>query len=717
MATPTEQTATHLRDYWNIIWRGRFTVLAVFVLVVALAFLRVALATNLYEATALIEIRPEARRVLPGQEQWVGSESRSWIAEELYFNTQLEVLRSRDLAARVFAALPPDQKAMFGSEDDDRVGSLASTVRVSPRVNTRLVELRVTHEDPEFAAFLANELADAYVRRNVEEARESFDRIMDSIASSMTEFRGDLGDANLGRLDAPSSSSETLYVPEDQREILTQALRKYNDELATIQLELGSLRAELEGYDRILDEGGDIMSLPRFSEDGVLQELSATKIAIERDLQRLAAEGKRERHPATIARQNDLRKVEEKIEEQVDVLAEEMRANLRLLNARAASLRSEIRRTEKRAYEVERASTEYELAKTDVESKRRVYDVVRERVEELSMGAKLIYMNNNVAVLDYALVPGAPVSPRRKLILAFGAFLGFVLGIGTVLFLDYLDNTIHTPEDIEQTLGLNVLSIVPRYKGSSQNAVREAYQSLRTSILFASRDLERRVLLMTSAGPQEGKSSTIKNLALSLATSGDRVVVLDCDLRRPTQHKHFEVPREPGLTNYLLLSGSDIDYTSYVRPTKLPNLSVMTCGPIPPNPTDLLGSAGFRTLVEHLKRDFDWVLIDSPPVASIADTVVLASLVDLMVLVIKHNENDRDLIRRSLKRLGDVDIRIAGAVLNSMDVGGGYGSYYTAYDYYDKGTEDSERSERRSESRASRTSDGKASKPDRRIAL
>jgi capsular exopolysaccharide synthesis family protein len=300
------------------------------------------------------------------------------------------------------------------------------------------------------------------------------------------------------------------------------------------------------------------------------------------------------------------------------------------------------------------------------------------------MSAALMAQNNNVAVLDDALVPTSPVRPRKLMILAFGGFLGFVLGVGAVLFLDYLDNTIRTPEDVENSLGLNVLAIVPRFRGASANAVREAYQSLRTSILFSSRDLDHRVLLMTSAGPQEGKSSTVKNLAVSLAASGDRVVVVDCDLRRPTQHKQFEVPREPGLTNYLLSRDPDTDYRVFTRPTKTASLVVLPCGPVPPNPTDLIGSPTFRKLLAKLRDDFDWVVIDSPPVASIADTIVLASLVDLLVLVIKHNQNDRELIRRSLKRLSDVDVRVAGAVLNSMEMTGSYGSYYTAYDYYDE---------------------------------
>ncbi len=673
------QNTAHLRDYWNIVWRGRYTVLTVFLLAMALAVLRVSLATEYFQATAVLEIKPEGRTVLPGQEAWVGSEGRSWISEELYFNTQLQILQSRDLATRVYNKLPEDRKLRIADPDADPGGTLAGLVKVSPRVNTRLVELSVTHEDPELAALLANELAETFVDRNVEAALEAFDATMDEVDKSMKELERKLGEA-----DVDSGEGETMFAPDDQRAILTQNLQKYHAERATIQVDLGSIKAELDGYERIRREGGDIMSLPRFAQDPVLQTLNATKLSIERDIERLSTEGKRERHPEALAKRRDLETVEKRMADQVELLADEMRENSRMLVARDRNLRNDIVRTEEQARKVDRAATRYEIAKTDVESKRRVYDIVAERIEELSMGATLMAQNNNVAVIDGALLPTSPVRPRKIMILAFGGFLGLVLGVGAVLFLDYLDNTIRTPEDVENSLGLNVLAIVPRFRGASANAVREAYQSLRTSILFSSRDLDHRVLLMTSAGPQEGKSSTVRNLAQSLAASGDSVVVVDCDLRRPTQHKQFEIPREPGLTNYLLSRDADAGYAPFARSIGAGNLRVFPCGPVPPNPTDLVGSPKFRDLIAQLRKDFDWVVIDSPPVASIADTIVLASVVDLLVLVIKHNQNDRDLIRRSLKRLSDVGVQVAGAVLNSMEMSGSYGSYYTAYDYYDE---------------------------------
>ena len=268
--------------------------------------------------------------------------------------------------------------------------------------------------------------------------------------------------------------------------------------------------------------------------------------------------------------------------------------------------------------------------------------------------------------------------------------MGLLLGVGAALFLDYLDNTIHTPDEIEQFLGLSVLAIIPKFRSPEEHGAREAFQSLRTSILFSSGNREKRILLFSSAGPQEGKSGTVELVAKALASAGDTVVVVDCDLRRPTQHKHLDIPREPGVTNYLL-DGKDGEFEPFLQSTSTPNLFALACGPIPPNPPELVGTTKFKALLDTLKSRYDWVIVDSPPVANLADTVVLASVCDMMVMVIKHNENDRDLVRRCVKRLRDIDTDIIGAVLNAVDVQGSYynkyyyGNYYYAEDDDKKG--------------------------------
>jgi capsular exopolysaccharide synthesis family protein len=234
---------------------------------------------------------------------------------------------------------------------------------------------------------------------------------------------------------------------------------------------------------------------------------------------------------------------------------------------------------------------------------------------------------------------------------------------------------------------------VPRHRGKD-SLRKEAFLSLRTSILFCSRSRDRNVILISSAGPQEGKSNCTTNLAKSLASAGDRVIILDCDLRRPTQHLNLEVPREPGITNYILSTEGE-KYSQFRTHTEVSGLDLMPCGIIPPNPTEIVGMARFHELVRQLKQDYDWVLIDSPPSISLADTMVLAPMADMVVLVIKHNENDKDLIRRSVKKLREIDANLIGAVLNSVEIEKAYYKDYYHASYYYYAEEGEKRSKKR----------------------
>jgi capsular exopolysaccharide synthesis family protein len=329
------------------------------------------------------------------------------------------------------------------------------------------------------------------------------------------------------------------------------------------------------------------------------------------------------------------------------------------------------------------ASTDYKILRSEIEEDRRIYDLILSRIKEIDLNKDTL--SNNLRVLDEAVVPEAPVRPRKVMNLIAGCLLGLMLGAGTVIFLDYLDNTIKSPEDVEQYLDLHILAVVPRHRKENSPAVKEAFQTLRTSLLFSSKARSLKTLLVTSAGPGEGKSSIAVSMARSLASAGDRVVLLDADLRRPTVHAKAGVERSGGLTNYLLSTEGDLSWSRYLKDVPdAPRLKVMTCGPIPPNPPELFSTEKFRDLLQQLAARFDWVLLDSPPLASMSDSLVLGSLVDMVALVIKHNENDRDLIKRSVTGLLQVHANIIGAVLNSVDLSKNSGKdyYYGGYYYY-----------------------------------
>jgi len=672
----------HLRDYWRIVWNSRYTVLAVFAAVVGLTLLRVSLATPIYRASAVVQINPEPRRILPGQEQWVGNEGGGWLAEEKYYNTQLEVLRSRDLAVHVFRQLRLEDHPVF-KRAKDPVAAFEARLEVEPKINTRLVTVYVSSPDPREAQEWVNALADVYVKRNVDQAATSFHSIMDEIGRELKDFRERLGASDLDRM--KTAAEAELLVPESQQEVLRQSLGTYNESLAKLHIEIASLRSEVDSYERARKEHRDVFAVASIAQDPTIQDLVAQRQVTEKELRQIEGE-KKPGHPDYLAKLGELEKITDRIDKQAEAVFDKLKTRLHIAESNDAYLLGQIQRTEQDAYQVKRASSSYEMQKADAATQRKVYDVVAETMNRLTVGAQLVSMNNNVSILDRAIEPKSPVRPRKMLSLLIGGVLGLMMGIVAVLFLDYLDNTVRSPEDIEQYLGLAILGIIPKYRERDALAVRESFQSLRTSILFSSRNREKRVILMSSAGPQEGKSSTVSMIARALASAGDRVVILDCDLRRPTQHNHLAVPREPGITNYMI-DGAEGDFERYMQATDLPTLRIFTCGAIPPNPPELIGSPKFRNLLASLRRSYDWVVIDSPPVSALADSIVLASMSDMIVMVIKHNQNDRDLILRSLKRLRDVEVQIVGAVLNAVDFdrthAGDY--YYANYQYQNEG--------------------------------
>jgi uncharacterized protein involved in exopolysaccharide biosynthesis len=472
----------HLRDYWKIISQGRYTILSVLAAVLGLTLVRVFLATPVYQTAAVVEIKPEAKRILPGQEQYLGAEGGGWIAEEKYFNTQLEVIKSRDVAEKTFRRLHLEKNPLF-AKSADPVGAFQRRIEIKPRIETRLVSVSMTGPNPKEVCEWVNTLADVYVRRNIDQAVSSFHGILDEINRGLATSRASIGQADVERMQL--AQSKDLYVPENQQDVLKHNLQTYNDELTKVNVEIGSLGAELKSLNAVRDSHGDYTSLPRINQDPVMVDLTSQKLVAERELQRLVLE-KKPQHPDVLAKNKDVEKISQKIDDQIARMAEKLRTQYELAVSNKKYLEGEIAQTQEESFRVQQATSSYDLLKTDAASKRRVYDLVHETMERISIGAQLIALNNNVAILDRAIEPRDPIQPQKFMSLLVGGLLGLLFGVTLVLFLDYLDNTIRTPEDVEQVLGLSVLAIVPRIRGAGSVPAREAYQSLRTSILFSS---------------------------------------------------------------------------------------------------------------------------------------------------------------------------------------------------------------------------------------
>jgi capsular exopolysaccharide synthesis family protein len=695
----------HLRDYWKIVWQARWTIAAIFFVVVGITAVWTYTQTPVYRATATVEIQPQANRVAAGRDiSGLGVSGYGWFAEEKYHNTQVEIIRSFTLAERVYDKLHlKDHDSFVNLSRNDGINAFRGRIMAVPRRETGLIEISIVGTNANDITQWVNQVAEAFEAYNLERATNNVKKALTTIQTQMKNLQQEVSDAEVARFEALKLST---LSSEEQAGIIKERLQDYNSELNRTQIEMNRLREKLDRIRELRTSGADVMSIPELADDVNLRDMYAERVKLERALEAAKVEY-RPGHQIYQKTEGELEKVQQRIRERVSVIVGTLQNRYDLAAELEEYLKEEIRQAEDLSVQVAQGRSDYELKKTQAENKKHIYDLIAQTVNEVQIGEQL--MNNNVTILDRATVPPYPIKPRKRLNLMIGAMFGLFLGVGAAFFLDYLDNTFRTPDDVEKYLSLSVLGVIPKLREEdsvNDRAIKEAYQSLRTSVIFSSKNHRRKVILVTSSGPQEGKSSTINNLGRMLAAAGDSVILVDCDLRRPVQHQIQDSDRDFGLTNYLAApieaQGAEADWTTYVKPVGPQNLHVMTSGPIPPSPPELLGSDRFSKLVARLRDSYDWVLIDSPPAASLADATVLASLVDMVVLVVRHARTDRDVVSKTLSRLRAVNPTVVGAVLNAVDLERAYHKdyYYAGAYYYSEDGERRSARKRRVESKA-----------------
>jgi capsular exopolysaccharide synthesis family protein len=342
--------------------------------------------------------------------------------------------------------------------------------------------------------------------------------------------------------------------------------------------------------------------------------------------------------------------------------------------------------------------------KEDLELKRthdnnqRLYEMVLQRLKET--GVTGMMQMSNVRILDRAEVPESPVRPKAARSIGLAMLFGVIVGVGLALLIEMLDTSITTREQVEERLGLPFLGIIPTIERNNEQAVRDVFvhdnpnsaaaeclRSIRTNLLFMSPDRPLRTILVTSSGPGEGKTTTATSLAEIMADGGSRVLLLDADMRKPRVHQIYSLPKDVGLSSLIL---GEVGLDAAIKQTSIRNLSVLPCGPIPPNPAELLHTSAFTAILQKLAALFDRVIIDSPPAGVVADAVVISTQVDGTLMVLRAGETSRDAAIRTVRAIHDVNARIFGSVLNDLDLSDQrYGPYYGYYRTY-SGTPDVE---------------------------
>jgi tyrosine-protein kinase Etk/Wzc len=405
----------------------------------------------------------------------------------------------------------------------------------------------------------------------------------------------------------------------------------------------------------------------------------------------------------------------------------EIEANLQALQPKVEALKGIIDEYGRQLESLPEKSLKLARLEREAAADEKIYLMMQEKYQESRITE--VGQIGQVRIIDPARPPKEPVRPRKTLNILLGFIVGLGLGIGLTFLLEYMDNSVRTIEDMEK-LGVSVLGSIPMIKEQEaikrlkifpakmngrngsldsveakklasrlithfapKSPISEAYRTFRTNIQYTKLDRELKTILVTSPGPGEGKSTSVANLAITMAQMGSKVLLIDSDLRRPILHSIFSIDRRVGLSNVLVGRAT---FDEAIQPTEIENLYVLPCGTLPPNPSELLGSVAMRTALDEMKQNFDIVLFDSPPIIAVTDAAVLSSQLDGVILVIKSGQTDREAALRATTLLKNVKTRVLGALLNGVHVESMYGSYYYYYHYYYYGKDGEKKRKKRS---------------------
>jgi capsular exopolysaccharide synthesis family protein len=701
-----EAPAFDLGAYWRLAIKHRILILGCFLAALAIGAALTLLMTPIYTAQATLQIDREAARVFTSTEEVTPRESMS--QGEEFFQTQYGLMRSRSLAERVVESLglassdqaldnlgiePPVGPGNAAVQAERRRNAALAYVQgnlsITPVRGSRLVAVGFDNPDPVVAARLANGFAENFIQANLDRKFQSSAYAREFLEERIAQTKGRLEEAER-QLVAYAANQQIINVGEPSEGGVdgsgsSQSLASNN--LVALNASLAEARAARVAAEERWRSArtAQVMTLPEVLQNPSIQRLGEQRAQLESEYQQ-----KSSIYQADYPEMVRLRGQITEIDGQIQSLASNIKASIQSQYVVAAnqerSLQNQVNGLKGDVLDLRDRSIQYNILQRELDTTRTLYEGLLQRYKEVGVTGNVTA--NNISIVDLATPPAAPSKPNMIINLALAAIFGLGLGVVAALVLEALDETVATPDDVEKKLGVPVLGVVPLLdKGQTTAAAladirsgfSEAYYSLRTALQFSTPDGAPSSLLVSSARPAEGKSTTAYAVALNLARVGKRVLLIDGDLRNPSMHRVVGVENERGMSN--LLSGSS-DLASVVQRTRQDNLFFIPCGPLPPNPAELWGGDRVRQFLNEARNNFDHVIVDGPPVLGFADSPLLAASVGGVLFVLESRGTRRGQARGALRRLKMGRARLLGAVLTKFNAKTTtYGGYDYAYDY------------------------------------
>jgi exopolysaccharide transport family protein len=714
-----EEKEINLRDYWKVIRKRQWTIVAFFLIVVITTAIGTFTMKPIFRASTTIQINKENPQILDFKEIFAVN-----TMDMDYYQTQYKILESRSLAKRVIQNLKlaehpeflpkpetPFQKwksnilnsisGLFTSSDPNKnpaengretslINQFLKKLKIEPIRNSRLVKIHFDSNSPDLSSQVSNALAANYMQQNLESRFIATQQAKEWLTGQLEDLKGKVERADEA-LQAFGSKHNIISLDEKEN-VTMQRLTDLNETLTKAESERMAKEAL---YKQTKDRTFD--SLPSILENKLIMDLKQAYIQLEAQYMKLSETYKPE-YPEMVRLKQQMQAIQKRIDGELAKIIAAIKNDYESSLRKEALLRQAFEEQKARVIEMKDKAIQYNILKREADTNKELYKGLLQRMKEAGVSAGI--MASNIQVVDQAELPARPYKPNKQLNLLLAAVVGLFLGVGLAFFLEYLDNTVKTPEDVEQLIQLPSFGMVPEISyerrrrvesgtsypvelitfGHPKSMLSEAYRNIRTSILLSFSERPPKRIAISSPNPAEGKTTTVINTAIALSQTGVQVLLIDADMRKPRIHKIFREENGAGLSNFL---SGNAALDSVIKKSDIPNLYYIPSGPIPPNPSELIGSKLFKNMMESLGERFDHIVLDSPPVLGFADAIILSTSVEGVILVVSGGKTPRETLQRAKEALHQVNAKILGVVINRIDIQrSDYGYYYYRYHYY-----------------------------------
>ena len=684
-ANQREATLLH---YWRILKKRQLTVGLFCGILMGTVTIGTMLSTPYFGSTATLEISPNTSSVL-GRDNL--SEVVSLSAQDerrAYYATQYRIMQSRSIIEETVSRLQERHGITDFDEVEDTFEHFRSILKVQPDLDSRLVLVTVEYPDKDKAALFSNTLAETYIEMNLQ-------RSLDTANSAFTWLRDQQEVYRQRKYESDQKVHEFKY------ENRLSEIQSVEGNLGQLRERLGATHAERIALEATYSRGMKLATAKQWTglathmseESPVLQSLLQTFRTAEQERDALAVRYL-PKHPKMVRAQAKLDGLTTQIQAQVLQLMTGKEAEIKMITEREMALDAAAQQGEASLEGLEKKGIELAFLQANADKNAGLFSSLDTRMSEVDLAS--LVQSNNIWFIDRAVAIADRVRPKLTTNLPMALLIGLLGGIALAFFMEYVDSTIKSREDLEEVVGVPFLGAVPVLTTSDllsldnerdrniyvnarpRSTAAEALRSIRTNILFRTPDNgPQKRLLIASAVPREGKSFISSNLATIIAMTGSRVLLIDADLRRPTQHKLFDLGNEVGVSS-VLVDGMPVEQA--IKRTHVKGLDLMSSGPRPVNPAELLGSSSMIRMLDSLTM-YDFLIIDSSPIGAVADPLILSRFVDGVLMVIESNKTNRDHVLQCRSRMAEVKANVIGAIVNKLDIRRtGYGYYYY-YDY------------------------------------